>query len=353
MALYELDGTEIREIAETTFAARNILERGDLQRLLREKIDVIVPDAIVLAEEFGDWEDSRRRIDLLCLDDDANLVVVELKRTDDGGHMDLQAIRYAAMVSTMTFDGAVSAHTEYLSRIGKELDARAVILDFLEWETPNEDEFARDVRIVLVAADFSKEITTAVLWLNEREMDIRCVKLRLHDFNGRTLMDVQQLIPLPEAQDYQVSVRAKEAEKREARKIFNFDLSHYDLSVGGQITGKKCNARRLVLAVARTVAKQKGFEAVAQLFPAGSRSFIAVGGNCDAIEFAARASQLKSDSGKPIRLIRYFCADDELFRGADKTYALTNQWTHSTALPAVDKIIGHFPELEMTYAKVD
>ena len=34
---------------------------------------------------------------LLCIDREANLVVVELKRTEDGGHMDLQAIRYAAM----------------------------------------------------------------------------------------------------------------------------------------------------------------------------------------------------------------------------------------------------------------
>ena len=48
---------------------------------------------MVLAEEFGDWQDSRRRIDLLCLDRDAGLVVVELKRTEDGGHMELQAIR--------------------------------------------------------------------------------------------------------------------------------------------------------------------------------------------------------------------------------------------------------------------
>ena len=36
-----------------------------------------------VAEEFSDWEDSHRRIDLLCLDKDADLVVVELKRTED------------------------------------------------------------------------------------------------------------------------------------------------------------------------------------------------------------------------------------------------------------------------------
>lgn len=36
---------------------------------------------MVIAEEFGEWEDSKRRIDLLGLDREANLVVIELKRT--------------------------------------------------------------------------------------------------------------------------------------------------------------------------------------------------------------------------------------------------------------------------------
>jgi len=45
-----------------------------------------------LSEEFGDWDESRRRIDLLAIDSQANLVVIELKRTSDSGHMELQAI---------------------------------------------------------------------------------------------------------------------------------------------------------------------------------------------------------------------------------------------------------------------
>lgn len=100
MPLYNFlaDSGQIETVPEATFKETKLKERADLQRLLRDYIGVLDKDLMVLAEEFGDWEDSARRIDLLALDRDANLVVVELKR-DDCAHMELQAIRYAAMIS--------------------------------------------------------------------------------------------------------------------------------------------------------------------------------------------------------------------------------------------------------------
>lgn len=217
MAIYELAGDRFVELRSTTFARAQVYERGDLQRLLREQIEIVVPDVMILSEEFGDWEDSRRRIDLLGLDRAANLVVIELKRTQDGGHMELQALRYAAMVSAMTFELAVEAHRAYLEARSVERDARASILDFLEWEAPDEERFAQDVRIILVSAEFSRELTTTVLWLNERDLDISCVRVRPHADGPRLFVDVQQVIPLPEASDYMVRMREKRHEQRASR----------------------------------------------------------------------------------------------------------------------------------------
>jgi hypothetical protein len=62
-------------IPAARFAELGLEERRDLQWLIRERIDVVAPDTLVLAEEFGNWKDSRRRIDLLALDREANLVV--------------------------------------------------------------------------------------------------------------------------------------------------------------------------------------------------------------------------------------------------------------------------------------
>ncbi len=208
MPLFELTSSCISEVERTTFEGLGIRERHDLQPLLRSSIHVIDPNIYVLAEEFGDWEDAKRRIDLLCLDRDANLVVVELKRTDEGGHMDLQALRYAAMVSTLTFEKVVEAHAGYLRRHGNESnDARNAISRFLSVEDTQEMTLGDDVRIILVSADFSREVTSTVLWLNERDLDIRCIRLRPYRWQDRVLVDIQQVLPLPEASDYQIKIR--------------------------------------------------------------------------------------------------------------------------------------------------
>jgi len=166
MAIFRITDSSIEKIDETTFAREKLLERKDLQKRLKANISVLSPDLMVVDEEFGDWEDSSRRIDLLCLDKDAHLVVVELKRTEDGGHMELQAVRYAAMVSSMTFDQLVAAHAHFLGCENSE-KAEAAILNFLTVESPGEAKLSDEVRIILVSADFSIELTTTVLWLNK------------------------------------------------------------------------------------------------------------------------------------------------------------------------------------------
>lgn len=229
MPIYEVRQNGLTPVSATSFENERLRERSDIQRLLREQIECLEEGLMVLAEEFSDWQDSNRRIDLLCLDTDANLVVVELKRTADGGHMELQAIRYAAMVSRMTFDQAVEVHARYRATSVGSVDedaARREILGFLQWREPIEGSFAQATRIILASADFSKELTTSVMWLQDRAIDIRCVRLkpyRLED--GRVLVDIQQLIPLPEAADFTTQIGVKrlaerrgEAERHQLRR---------------------------------------------------------------------------------------------------------------------------------------
>ncbi len=229
MALYELNRESLRALPRTTFADRQVLERDDLQRLLRDQISIIADDVLVIGEEFGAFQDSRRRIDLLGIDRAGRIVVFELKRTEDGGRLELQALRYAAMVSAMTLENAVESYERHLLRLGADPSAaRATLTD---WITDGDGDAAlsADVRIVLVSTNFDAEITTTVLWLNSYDrMDIRCVRLVPYLLDERLVVDVQQVIPLPEAVDYQVRIRDKVVETRaQARASDGRDWTSY------------------------------------------------------------------------------------------------------------------------------
>jgi len=217
MPIYRVSENSMEKVAETTFSQERLLERRDLQRLLKADISVLSPELMVIAEEYGDWEDSSRRIDLLCLDKQASLVVVELKRSEDGGHMELQAIRYAAMVSSMTFDQLVEAHARFIGGEEAHQKAESAILSFLGWDSPSEGSLSGDVKIMLVAANFSIELTTAVLWLNKHDLDITCIRMKPHRLDTQVLVDVQQIIPVPEATVYETKIRAQQQESRRTK----------------------------------------------------------------------------------------------------------------------------------------
>lgn len=334
MAIYQLHHDKINEVPRTTFATVHLKERGEIQRVLKDVIEIISPDTMVLAEEFGEWTDSRRRIDLLGLNKQGQLVVIELKRTEDGGHMELQALRYAAMVSTMTFEQAVAAHQKFLANEGLDPEtAEQGIREFLNEEDEN-IAFGAGVKIVLASADFSKEITSSVLWLNEQGLDITCVRLRPHQFSDQVLLDVQQIIPLPEAAEFQVAIREKSREREAAEKTGR-DFTKYSLHTAeGEFS--PLNKRNFVFQIVRE-ALRLGVspDAVASAVPwRRYQMFISRPGR------HSPESILEANPGKSDR--RFFCREDEVFFVNEISYLMTNQWGTRTE-EAVAEILNLLP----------
>jgi hypothetical protein len=345
MPIYRIDSNKIIPIERTTFAQQGLRERHDLQSLLKSQIDVISPDTLIVAEEFGEWEDSRRRIDLLGIDKGANLVVIELKRTEDGGHMELQAIRYAAMISTLTFDKLVTIYERYLSDNNIEQDATESLLEFLDWNEPDEEQFGQEVKIVLASAEFSKELTTSVMWLNDFGLDIRCVRMHPYTSDGQTFIDVQTVIPIPEVADYQVRIREKKQKERESRKSAR-DFTKYDVSIAGQkypAQSKRWMMFQMVSGVLRNGGTpQQVMEAIPWR---KNRLFEVFDGKLSSEQVYEQI--MKNDVGGTIpRAKRFFCNEGEVFHVDDKTYVLTNQWGNRS-LEAADSLDKMFPNLNI------
>ncbi len=212
MAIVRIDGEKLQPLSSTTFGESGISERQDLQRLLRANVEILDPDILVIAEEFSEWHDSQRRIDLLAIDRDARLVVIELKR-DDSAHMELQALRYAAMVSPMTFDQICRVLGDTLRTGGIDRDPVEILLEHVGMDVTEGEDASElaigDPRIVLVSSDFSREVTTTVLWLLDKGIDIRCVRMRPCLDGDNLYAEVQQVLPLPEVEEYLTRLRDK------------------------------------------------------------------------------------------------------------------------------------------------
>lgn len=271
--LYDMTDGALIKVPGTTFKEEKVFERAHLQSAIRDNIEVLDSDLLVVAEEFGDFEDTHRRIDLLCVDKNARLVVVELKRTEDGGHMELQALRYAAMVSTMTFEDLCSHYAEHLRGTGAVehdlKDARLLLLEWFEDDAGNEPVLGQEVGIVLASANFSQEITTTVLWLNDRYgTDIRCIRLSPYRHQGRLLLDVQHVIPLPEAADFTVRLKKREAAARIARES-NRDYTKYVISTPNETSDPLPKRRAILFLVQALHAAGVAADAIAKAVPDG------------------------------------------------------------------------------------
>ena len=208
MPVYKVTETAFEALDQTSFEREGILERQGTQARLRDHPEVLEEGLFILAEEFSSWDESSRRVDLLALDREGRLVIVELKRSDQDSFMDLQAVRYAAMIAGMTLEQAVGAHQNYLSQRGLDpADAASRIQQHLSGDETEAAIDSRNPRVILVSANFSKELTTSVLWLNEIGMAVTCVKLELYRAGNDLYLEGNRVIPLPEAEEYLVPDR--------------------------------------------------------------------------------------------------------------------------------------------------
>jgi hypothetical protein len=196
------DLSKIEKVDSQSFVALDVWERKHIQEWVRSHPEILGEDLLIVNMEFDKFEGSKDRLDLLALDREGNLVIVELKRTSLAGYADLQAIRYAAMVSSITIEQLVDHYADYRKKATKQQtsmeELRAEINDFVELE--DFEEPSSRPRIILCSEDFSLEITTTVLWLRGYDLDISCVKITPHRLDDKIVLVPEKIIPLKESE---------------------------------------------------------------------------------------------------------------------------------------------------------
>ena len=203
------ENRESAAIAEVEFSRLGFQERRDIQEWVAANPGILGDDLLIVGKEFSGFDRTSERLDLLAVDWDGKLVIIELKRDDSGADAHWQAIKYASYFRHATADDVIGM----LSRYGEISEAEATnrLLQHLQ-----ADDFTvlnHDQRIILASHRFAPEVTSAVLWLNEKapnENLITCVQLIPYQDQDRLYVQASTIIPLPGADDFLVKVGGTE-----------------------------------------------------------------------------------------------------------------------------------------------
>jgi hypothetical protein len=250
--------------------------------------------------------------------------------------LELQALRYAAMVSTMTFDDLVGHYENYLAAVEPETadEAQARLANWLD--DGEGTVISRHVRIVLVSAGFDREITTTVLWLTDLYgLDIRCVRLTPYRVGDRLLLDVQQVVPLPEASELTIQLRRKATQERAIRGADGRDWTQYVIT-GPDGDSKPLRKRQAILTMV-TALRAAGVPAreISKAIPPSR--FGSVDGALEGAELKA-AFALAYPKGDPGRWFMDTPIHDE-----GRTWIVTKMWGRNTE-PVLERLIKLAPE---------
>lgn len=205
----------ISRLTQKRFGDLALRERDHLQEWLVHQPDALGEDLLILQKEFDGFDKTNERLDLLALDKAGNLVVIENKLDDSGRDVTWQALKYTAYVSTLKTVQIVEIYQKYLDRYCGGGSASERICEFLEVEELQEAKLnpSNGQRMIFIAANFRREVTATVMWLIGRGITMQCFRVTPFVFENELFLDLQQIIPPPEAADYMIGISSKEVEE--------------------------------------------------------------------------------------------------------------------------------------------
>lgn len=211
----------IARLAQRRFGELALRERDHLQEWLVHQPDALGEELLIIQKEFDGFDETRERLDLLALDKAGNLVIIENKLDDSGRDVTWQALKYTAYVSGLNKLQIVEIYQQYLDRYCSGGSAVERICEFMEVEELQETVLnpGNGQRMMFIAANFRREVTATVLWLLSRGIRAQCFRVVPYSFGDELFIDLQQIIPTPEAADYMIGISSKEVEETSAQGV--------------------------------------------------------------------------------------------------------------------------------------
>lgn len=223
-----------------------------LEKWIVENPDLVGEPLLVLGHQLAEFEEDKDRLDILALDRAGEIVLIELKVSEDFRVTDLQALAYAgayarrsskdlartlqrhlqklanaeaqaaagapAAESAFTTEGngtgpvaaAPAAPTISFDEAAAKITAFIEVEDFAEWQP------SQHVRIKLVAPSFPRRVLQTVKWLGDvYSVRLEAITVRLFETAPQKFsVAFERLLPLPAEEDFDMTIRERENRKR-------------------------------------------------------------------------------------------------------------------------------------------
>jgi hypothetical protein len=212
MFLIDTQSKKATSLNKMSFAELNLSERHDLQEWIADNPKILGENLLIIQKEFDGFSDTNERLDLLALDENGRLVVIENKLDDSGRDVVWQSLKYVSYCATLTKSEICEIYQRYLGTTGIAADKIAEFYYEQDYESIRLNPSDSDQRIILVAANFRKEVTSTVLWLRNHGVDITCIKVTPYKDDDKLYLDVEQILPIQDIGDYQIRLTAKKQE---------------------------------------------------------------------------------------------------------------------------------------------
>jgi hypothetical protein len=227
--MFKIDphSNRINPLEVKRFSDLGFTERKHLQEWLENYPQALTQgdsdELLIIQKEFDGFDDTRERLDLLAIDKEGNLVIIENKLDDSGRDVVWQALKYASYCANLKKQQVVEIFQRYLNQKAQNegsapADAESVLLEFLQADDLQSVQLntLKSQRLILVAAHYRKEVTNTVLWLSQFGVNCQCFKVTPYQSGAELFLNVEQIIPTPEASDFMIGMMAKEAEEKSA-----------------------------------------------------------------------------------------------------------------------------------------
>ncbi len=177
-------------------------------------------------------------------------------------------------------------------------------------------------------------------------MDIRCIRLIPYKVDGQGLVDIQQVLPLPEAADYQVKLRRKDAVAAKARAEGK-DFTRYNIIVDGNELPSENKRQAMRVMVSELVKRGAALALIREVLP--QRKMKTLPGQ---VSPGSPVEEALLMTYPGVDMKRWF-VDDPFYDATDQqTYVLFNNWGIDTEA-ALTALVAKFPDKKVAFRRAD